>query len=242
MYELAQAYIRFDFTASVEFKEALQNYLFYKGKLYANELYDRNLLEGKLYFKVDLVEGSLKSRLHVFGKFAIGVLATYGSIRAGMDYFVDDAKRLTEHIVADIKQEQYVDAGQIGRVERRLGVPGKIVRLLNLIEYIKNNRNNISPNDQVEILERISHQYKELIQILDRQDSTTFQQTLFLEGLPIDIKRTITEFDETIGDKTQIPLDTAVFAVPQSVGIREEETEIVSEDDISPQRSLPPPK
>ena len=82
MYQLAQSYIRFDFSASDEFKKAFEKYLLYKGKVYANEFLHKEFLQGELWFEVQLEEGSLKSRLIVFGAIAYTAINGYGGFRA----------------------------------------------------------------------------------------------------------------------------------------------------------------
>jgi len=84
-YELGQTYIRFDFKANEEFKFALEKYLLYKGKVYAKEFFHKEFVFDEFYFVVETEEGSLKSRLKIFGKIAVGALIAYGGIRTGKE-------------------------------------------------------------------------------------------------------------------------------------------------------------
>jgi len=225
IYEIGQAYIRLDIKADSEFKEAYEQFLLYKGKLYAKEFYKKDLIVDGLYFAVELEDGTLKSRLKIFGKITITSLIAYGGIRTGIDYVIKDSQVITEHIARDVANEQSIGADRIGRVERRLGVPGKIKRLYNHIDKLSTNRNNLTENEQEEIIHRIQRNFEELIYELDPTEVKIILQELIQNQIPLHARRQ----DED-------------FFLPRHDAIREKDIRFISEDEIREPRQLPPPR
>lgn len=225
VYEIGQAYIRLDFMATDEFKEAFEKFLLYKGKQYANEFYKKELLVDGFYFSVELEDGSLKSRLKIFSKIAIGTLIAYGGIRTGIDYVIKDTQTVIEHIARDVANEPNIGYNRIGRVERRLGVPGKIKRLYNDIGRLRTDRNNLTGNEQQELLDRILGNFEELVFELDQSEIQAIQQELIQRQMPLPERR---------GHRD--------ILFPMQYAIREDEIRLISEDEIRPPRQLPPPR
>lgn len=239
-YELGQSYIRFDFKANEEFKIALEKYLLYKGKVYAKELYHKELVFDEFYFIVETEDGSLKSRLKIYGKIAIGTLIAYGGIRTGIDYLIQDTRRITNHIVEDISNEPNINPNSIGRVERRLGVPGKLKRLYDDIQYLENNRENLTEEDQRNIINRISNRYDNLISELDEPVIGQIQND-------IEQKNFYPEFRE-LREQNQLPVENEDDFIPRIYAIREEneyeirtEQLLIGENEIDGEPNLPPP-
>jgi hypothetical protein len=225
VYEIGQAYIRLDFKATDEFKEAFEQFLLYKGKQYAKEYFKKEFLIDGFYFTVELEDGSLKSRLKIFGKIAIGSLIAYGGIRTGIDYVIKDAQTITEHIARDVANEPNIGNNRIGRVERRLGVPGKIKRLYNDIDKLRANRNNLTPNEQQEILDRIQRQFEDLVLELDQPELQVIQEDLIQYQIPLPERQ-----------------DNQDLFLPRQYAIREDEIRLISEDEIQQPRQLPLPR
>jgi hypothetical protein len=223
VYEIGQTYIRLDFNADDDFKEAFEKYLLYKGKHYAKEYFKKDLLVDYLYFTVELEDGSLISRLKIFGKIAIGSLIAYGGIRQGIDYVIKDARTVTEHIVLDVSNEPNIGNNRIIRVERRLGVPGKIKRLYRDIDKLRSDRNNLSENEQQEIINRIQRNYEDLVLELDQLEIQAIHQDLTQNQIPLPFR----EHDDN-------------FPYPPRDAIREKEIRLISEDRIQEPRELPP--
>jgi len=225
-YEIGQSYIRFDFEPDEKFKIALKNYLLYRGKKYAKEIYNKEFVVDEFYFLVELDEGSLKSRLKIFGKLLIGSLLTYGGIRTGIDYVIQDSRQITEHIVQDLSNEPSISESTIGRVERRLGVPGKIKRLYKSIDRLNSERENLSPNQQQELIEYISKQYSNLVNSLAYPEQLYLEQDLREYNIPL-----------------QIPQDEErQFIYKEFSPALKEENELISEDEIRETTLLPPPE
>lgn len=229
-YELAQTYIRFDFKADEEFKIALEKYLLYKGKLYAKELFDKDLVSDEFYFIVETEEGSLKSRLKIFGTAVLTGLITYGEIRSSIDQLIQDARDISNHIVSDVANEQNIDPNSIVRVEKRLGVPGQLKRLFNDIDNLNRNRNNLTEQQQTDLINRISNRYRKLIGILDQP---TIEQIEF-------------QFREQninyITQPNQLPIPNDDENNFQTLmAIREDELFLIGENEIEEEPNLPPP-
>lgn len=224
VYEICQAYIRLDLQADQDFKEAFEKFLLYRGKVYAKEFYKKDYLIDGFYFSVELEDGSLKSRLKIFGKVAIGSLIAYGGIRTGIDYVIKDSQAVTEHIAQDISNNP--NLGQrIQRVERRLGVPGKIKRMYNDIDKLNRNRKNLTVIEQQELINKIQNNFEELIIELDQQEIQTIGQDLIQFQIPLPNP-----------DRNQD------IIIPRQFGIREEEIRLISENEIQEQRQLPKPR
>lgn len=228
IYELGQSYIHLDIKADEEFKDAFREFLLYWGKTYAKEYYKKELLEGDLFFSVEFEDGSLKSRLKFFGNLAITGLIAYGSFRTGIDYVVKDSRNITEHIVEAISNNS--DMGdKILRVERRLGVPGKIKRIYKDIDNLNNNRHNLTENQQQEILGRIQKGFDELLGELDSPEIDEMKRDFNLYQIPIQPQ-----------SPNQIPesQNSETFYFPRQYMIRPKDTELVNEKDIQERKLL----
>jgi len=225
VYEIGQAYIKLDFKADNEFKELFEKYLLYKGKEYSSIVYNRELLVDGLYFQVELEDGSLKARLKIFGKIAFGAYIAFGGIRTTLDYLIKDSRSVTEYIARDIANEPNIGANSIVRVERRLGVPGKMKRLYNDVARLNRNRENLTENQQQELIENIQKHYEELIKELDHQEIQIIEQNLIQQQIPLPRPN---------------PAQNDNFYFPLQYAIREEELGLISEHDIQEIRQLPP--
>ena len=239
-YELGQTYIRFDFKANEEFKIALERYLLHKGKKYANEFYHKELVYEEFYFIVETEEGSLKSRLKIFGKIAVGALIAYGGIRAGADYLIRDNRRITNLIVEDIANEPNINPNSIGRVERRLGVPGKLKRLYDDIQYLESNRENLTEQEQRDLINRISNRYDNLINELDQPVVEHIQDDLEQKYIYPQIRQ--------LREQNRLPINNDDYQLPRLRAIREDddyelrnEVLLIGEDEIDGEPNLPRP-
>jgi hypothetical protein len=225
VYEIGQTYIKLDFKADRGFKESFEKYLLYKGKEYSSIVYNRELLIDGLYFQVELEDGSLIARLKIFGKMVIGAFIAYGGARTTIDYLIKDSQAVTEYIARDISNEPTIGANSIVRVERRLGVPGKVKRLYNDIARLNRNRGNLTENEQQELIENIQRHYENLILELDQQEIQIIEQNLIQQQIPLPLP-----------NQNQ----NGNFYFPIQYGIREDELGLISEDDIHEIRRLPP--
>lgn len=241
MYQICQCYIHFDFHASLEFKSALQKYLLYKGKIYTSKFLHREFLEGKLYFEVQLEEGSLKSRLEILGVIAGAIYASiigYGEFREAIGYLVNDARAVSESIIQDVRQEPNIEPRSIKRAERRLGMPGKLQRLANNIDYLKNNRENLTPKQQQELTDRISGQYQQVIEELNIEEIPAIVTEARKYEISLDKKA---DNPQNLNYPYTEDYPLAVVYQEKIYGIKEEEIKLVNEDEIEPFGYLPPP-
>lgn len=223
VYEIGQAYIRLDIKADKEFKQEFEKFLLYLGKKYSTEIYHKEFLQDGLYFSIELEDGSLKSRLKFYGKLAVGALIAYGGIRTGIDYIIRDSQAITEHIAETLSNDPNI-GNRIGRVERRLGVPGKIKRLYNDINRLQNNRNNLTENEQTQLIEKIRRNFEDLMVELDQQEIQTIQQDLIQQQIPLPNQNRNEELE-----------------FPRQYAIREDEIRLISENEIEEEpRRLPP--
>lgn len=227
IYELSQSYIRFDFKADDQFKSALEKYLLYKGKEYSKRYYNKELIVDGLYFTVELEEGSLKSRLKIFGQISILLVSGYGGLRSGIDYLIEDSQSITESIVRDIQTEQNIDPNSIGRVERRLGVPGQLKRLYQNIDKLSSRRQDLTDREQQELISKIRSQYEDLILVLDQPATDILERDLQINNIP------------TV--PLELPPRDDEYMIHR-YAIREEELRLISEDEIDEIRYLPPPR
>lgn len=224
VYEIGQAYIRFDINANEDFKKEFEKYLLNLGKKFSTELYHREFLEGNIHFLVEFEDGSLKSRLKIFGKLAIGALVMYGGVRTGVDYIIRDSQAITEHVAITLSNDPNV-GNQIRRVERRLGIPGKIKRLYNDINKLQNDRDNLTEIEQTRLVEKIQNNFESLLDELDNQEIQTVRQYLMQENIPVPNLVRNHEYE-----------------YPLLYAIREDEIRLISEDEINEDiLMLPPP-
>ena len=222
VYEIGQTYIRLDFKADQKYKNEFEKYLLSKGKEYTKIFFKNEYLIDGLFFQVELEDGSLKGRLKIFGKIAIGGLIAYGGIRTGIDYIIKDSQTINECIVRDIANEPNIDPNSIGRVERRLGIPGKIKRLYNEMDRLSRDRNNLTENEENVLIANIQKHYEELVFELDQHEISFIKQDILLHQIPL----------------PQQNQDNVFF--PRQFAIRNDDIELISEDEIHEMRQLPP--
>ncbi|MEH6518735.1 MAG: hypothetical protein V7742_18815 [Halioglobus sp.] len=131
MSTLSVAYVHLKLSASVSEIEAVQEYLTIIGKNYAHELYKQ-----EIYIEVHVEAGSLKAWVVVAGSLYIGI-GQYGSFRSGIDHLVKDARTFGEAVSSTFIETADIDNEKVYRIERRLGIPGRIKRLLSKIDQIE---------------------------------------------------------------------------------------------------------
>ena len=102
----------------------------------------------------------------------------YGSFRSGIDYLVKDAKKFNEIVVSNLVGTLDIPKHEFYRIERRLGVPGKIQRLLVRIERLSN------------ITEELERVKSEIINILKKLPDEE-DRKMFIKALPEPISPTL---------------------------------------------------
>lgn len=169
---LSQAYLNLTIDASEIEIEAVRSYLSDIGRSYGIEIYGR-----EIEIQVRVEEGSLKTWVTVAGAIYV-VVAGYGSFRSGVDHLVLDARHFGEIIASRFIEDANIDEGKVYRVERRLGIPGRIRRLLVKIEKIEQAEYTNS------IVRRELQELRDEVQgIVDDLDSDK-DRRVFLSNLP----------------------------------------------------------
>ncbi len=173
---LSQAYIHLKVEASLYELEAVEEYLSFIGKKFALELYGNNL-----DVNVRIEEGSLKTWVTTAGFIYAGI-AGYGSFRSGIDHMNHDGRAFGELVSSAFIEKANVDKERVYRVERRLGVPGKIKRLLVRIDKLqKATHTNQIVKKELSVLQR------EVQDIVNHIDSESDAE-LFVSNLPNDFR------------------------------------------------------
>lgn len=109
-------------------------------------------------------------------------------------------------------------------MERRLGAPGRIKRLYSDIERLRANRKNLTENQQQELINQISRQYKHLVDELDRPEIALIADEIIENEIPL-----------------QQPDENEGIDFPRSYAIREKDIRLISEDEIDEIERLPSP-
>ncbi len=172
MTKLSEAYIHLKVDASLYELEAVQEYLSFIGNKYALELYGQ-----ELDIQVRVEEGSLKAWVTAAGIIYAGV-AGYGSFRSGIDHLANDAKVFGEIVSSSFIEEAKIDKEKVYRVERRLGVPGKIKRLLTKINRLE--RANYTNSIVQKELGGLREEIQEIVNQIDSEKDAE----LFVSNLP----------------------------------------------------------
>jgi len=172
MTKLAELYINLDVCASPEEKEAVINYLSEVGHRYANEYFRHGSS-----ISLEVEDGSLKIWLTVLGGLYLSI-GQYGSFRAGLDFLAEDARSFGDTVKGSFFREANVPNHKITRVERRLGIPGKINRLLRKLEKMEeaDTTNKFTRDEIIQIRGMIQNI---VIKLDDPKD-----KKVFLENLP----------------------------------------------------------
>ena len=106
------------------------------------------------------------------------VIAGYGSFRSGIDYLVHDGRHFGDMVTSRFIQDAGIDEEKVYRVERRLGIPGRIRRLLVKIDKIEQaDYTSPAAREELEALR------EEVQGIVDDLDSKKDRQ-IFISNLP----------------------------------------------------------
>lgn len=232
MLKIAETYIHLKIEPTDIFIEKSKAYLFYRSQSIANEIFHDEI---NVYVRVE--SGSYKAWVTVVGAIFIGI-SQYGSFRSGIDHIVNDARTCSEHVISDFINESGVKEERIFRLERRLGIPGKIQRVLKRIDQLESSltlsqtiknvdgKTFISQNigiDQNE-LEKIKIEIIRIFELLENDRD----RRLFFESL-----------SDSFKDELSEDFKDSLFAIPKKVVYRRE-------DEIFPVPSkvdkLPPPE
>src|SRR3990172_7665066 len=135
---LSEAYLHlkpFDISEA-EIKD-LNQYL----KVYGKEL-GKEIYKSEIEIQVEVEAGSLKTWV-IYGGILVGFITSYGSFRTGINYLVNDGKKVAQLTNKYIIEKLQPDPQQIYHKERRLSVPGQLQRIISDLDYLSKNINQL---------------------------------------------------------------------------------------------------
>lgn len=137
---------------------------------WAAEIFDRPIV-----VEVIVVEGSIKAKLVYGGLTLVNILASYGSLRDGIDHVVADTARVSNLVIERFLAHEGLAEDDVYRIERRLGVPGKIQRFFRSLDYL--NSDEISNRERGELIEELQEEFLSILVLLDdEKDQELFRQ------------------------------------------------------------------
>jgi hypothetical protein len=139
--------------------------------------YAAGLFAQKPEFIIRIEEGTIKGWVTVAGVIAIAI-SQYGSFRSGLDYLIHDARAFSERVRDDICGSG-LTRNEIIRFERRLGVPGKLSRVMQRFDYLDAHATTMSPKEYRESLTAAKRELQEIIGLIDDEA----ERECVLEGL-----------------------------------------------------------
>ena len=176
MIKLAEAYIHF----SIDITDVpLEDLRAFEDEIYSRYHHILKEFRGKRVLTVRVEEGSLKIRLAVFGTIYV-LITSYGSFRQGIDYLVSDAKKFDKMVASDLVEHVNIPREKVYRIEKRLGIPGKIRRILVRIDRVSQRSSSYNHPDIAEEIKQIK---SEVINILNAMPDEQDRQ-IFIEALP----------------------------------------------------------
>ncbi len=181
MTKLAESYFRLNIALTEKDRGVLREFLQEQALESARELYGQ---------EVEIVcfieEGSTTAKWIVIGSLSF-ILSQYGSIRTGIDYAIDDARRFS-----DFAKEELAEIGvqpqQILVSRKRLGIPGKVKRVLERMEKLEETGNSMSAAEYEQEMQLIKKQLSLIANDIDTeqdyQSVVPMLEANFQEKLP----------------------------------------------------------
>lgn len=176
MVKIAEAYLHF----SIDVRDVPSSHL----RAFEDEIYSRynpilHEFRGERVLTVRVEDGSLKVWLTVLG--ALYTLTTgYGAFRQGIDYLVSDATKFDQKVISDLVEKINIPREKVYRIEKRLGMPGKIQKLLVRVDRLSKQSVSYHHTDVADELKNIE---TEIINILKAIPDEKDRQ-IFIEALP----------------------------------------------------------
>ena len=169
---VAETYLNCSIYLPAEDREELAAYIGGRSREIFQEIY-----AGRPGVSVKVEAGSVKIWVEAVAALAV-VITGYGSFRSGIDYLVGDARKFSE-AVRGVIVDVGVDSSEIAVFQRRLGVVGKIQRVLKSIERVEGSYY-YDHNDRRDRLDQLKAELFEVIIELDGEKD----RSLLLENLP----------------------------------------------------------
>jgi len=169
--KIGETYLKFDF----EYNNS--NQILVK-EAYLSQVHElsREIWKDREIFKISIEyeQGSLKTRIVVWGTALYLGIANYGSFRAGVREIINDVNTFSDFVIERIDNDPNINQNDIIRTERRTGLTGRIQELYNRIDKLERNINNLSINQSQLELRQIKQEVSNLITVLSNQDSQAF--------------------------------------------------------------------
>lgn len=182
--KIGETYLKFDFEYTKSNQERVR-------EAYLRQVtqFDKEIFKSREFFKISIEydEGSLKTRIVIWGTAIYLGIANYGSFRAGVRELINDVRWFSENVIERIDDGPNVSPNDIIRTEKRTGLPGRIQDVYNRIDRLERNLNNLSNNEIQTELQLIKHEISNLVAVLPDQDGQEFLNELdeqYSQNLP----------------------------------------------------------
>lgn len=218
--KIAETYIHLTIDTSSEFRDAAKSYLYSRANTLSKEIIGK---EVELSVRVE--GGSFIAWATIFGILTFTALTKYGSLRSGIDYLVKDIRKFSQVVIDNFLHESNISEEDVYRLERRLGVPGKIQRLFKKIDRFERENH---PETSNEIKNEADKLKKEILKILE-QIQEDIDRKMFLHSLPELIRNELPQ---------QLPEPSLSISASKVRRAEEEESSSLPKE----KGQLPPPK
>lgn len=137
---------------------------------------------GRIAISIEFDKGSLKSRIIVLCSILYLGIAEYGSFRSGLDRINSDSRRFS-NIIAEHLTNNNISSQDILKMERRLGIPGRLNSIYKKIDYLEKNISTFSHDDVILELNEIKQRISNISEILPQNT-----KNMFFDEIPDDYK------------------------------------------------------
>ncbi|WP_268225129.1 hypothetical protein [Sinomicrobium oceani] len=190
--KVGETYLKFNFEFTKSNQDRIKRVFITQVNLSSSEI-----LKNKALYKISIEydEGSLKTRIVIWGTaFYLGI-ANYGSFRAGVREIINDVRWFSENVIERMDDGPDIDSHDIIRTEKRTGLTGRIQDVYYRIDRLDRNINNLSNNEMQVELQQIKQEVSNLVAILPDQDGEVFLNDLgddYSQNLPNPNERKVT--------------------------------------------------
>ncbi len=199
--KIGETYLKFDF----EFNQFNQNRVKEAYSTQIDQLSNEILKKRELFkISIEYDQGSLKTRIIIWGTALYLGVANYGSFRAGVREIINDVNWFSNNVIEHIDDGPNINPNDIIRTERRTGLTGRIQEVYNKIDRLEKNLNNMSNNQIQTELGQIKQEVSNLVAVLPNQDGQAFLNDLemnYSQNLPDPNQRRTTYFMSRYGLK-----------------------------------------
>jgi len=175
--KIAETYFRIEIELNLPDQEGLEKSL---DAIAANA--SRGLFNQQVEVVSFVTSGSIRGWVVAAGTMALAI-EHYGGFRDGLDYLIRDARTFSDQIISTV-QNSGVPESKILRTERRLGVPGRVKRLLVQLDELKSHGRDLSKAQYDAKIESVK---RKTLAILGDTDDTQ-DRALIVEVLPSSVR------------------------------------------------------